>query len=65
MGNPNISPIVSSFNTNKNIRNGGKGSEEEDNMIDRKEHEKAVFQHNLKLSRETNGHKQVILWGLL
>lgn len=64
-GNPNISSTVSSFNSNKNIRVGGKGAEEEDNMLDRKECEKAVFQHNLKLSRETNEDKQVILCSLL
>lgn len=52
-------------NSNTNIRDRRKGAEEEDNMIDRKECEKkAVFQHNLKLSRETNGDKQVTVCGL-
>lgn len=54
---------MSSFNSNTNIRDGEKGAEEEDNMIDRDEFEKAVFPYNLKLSRETNGDKQVVVCG--
>lgn len=66
MGKEDICPIVSSFNSNTNIRDRRKGAEEEDKVIDRKECEKkAVFQHNLKLSRETNGDKQVTVCGLL
>lgn len=37
-GNPNISPAVSSFNSNTNIRDRG----EEEKMIQRREHRKAV-----------------------
>lgn len=41
-GNPNLSPAVSSFNSNTNIRDGGKGVEEEEKTIHREECEKAV-----------------------
>lgn len=58
-------PLCPALTQTQILEMGGKGTEEEDNLIDRKLCEKVVFHHNLKLSRETTGDKLVILCGLL
>lgn len=40
-GNPNLFPAAHSFNSSTNIRDGGKGVEEEEKTIHRKECENA------------------------
>lgn len=63
--NPNLSPTVSSFNSNTNIRDGERGGGRCENNTWRRMRESCTFPHHLRPAGETNSNKQVTARGLL